>query len=36
MQVNIAAAPEEKLRGRTYGGRTGKKHSKYKKASSKA
>lgn len=36
MQVNIAAAPEEKLIGRTYGGKTGKMHSKYKEASSKA
>lgn len=36
MQVNIAAAPEEKLRGKTYGGKTVKKRSKYEEAASKA
>lgn len=35
MQLNIAAILEEKLRGRTYGGKTGKMHSKYKEPSSK-
>lgn len=36
MQVNIAAAPEEKLKCKTYGGKTVKMCSKYKEASSKA
>lgn len=36
MQVNIAAAPEEILRGRIYGGKIGKMHSKYREYSSKA